>query len=238
MKFNHAGTLAFNKIAFLVEDAIVWQVHLVVNSANAAVFDKCGRIHKSGVCTAWVTQHHGDTFQRLDHTIQPDVYIVKKPVPEQQVLGWIPADTELRKYDKICSVAVSRLLDLGEPEASLEAPSGRSALYHYLLTLRSTVERVAAGPFAREAIAEVRNQQFIELCAELGDERTEKMYADVIQPEEVEHNRAGRTLLARYATTPELQHAAQVAMRSSLAIADELSTLAEATTGLSPIPVS
>ncbi len=144
------------------------------------------------------------------------------------------AADEMKHFDMIRQ----RLVELGEPEEAPPPATSKSALYQYLTTLRSTPERIAAGPFAREAVAEVRNAQFIELCRELGDERTETMYVEVIQPEEVLHNRRGRELLARYAETPEAQEAARTAMRNSLAIADELSTLAEASTGLRPIPVS
>ena len=144
------------------------------------------------------------------------------------------AADEMKHYEMIRD----RLVELGESEDSLQPTATRSALYQYLQTLRTTPERIAAGPFAREAIAEVRNQQFIDFCREAGDEETLRLYTEVIQPEEIEHNRHGRRLLERYALTAEEQSAAAAAMRASLAIAEELSTLAEATTGLSPIPVS
>ncbi len=104
--------------------------------------------------------------------------------------------------------------------------------------LKSTVERIAAGPFAREAIARVRNEQFIELCEQLGDNGTARLYRDVIQPEEIHHHELGRKVLERLCTTPELQRLAAQAARNTLAIADELSTLAERSTGMHSIPVS
>ncbi|HVS12440.1 MAG TPA: ferritin-like domain-containing protein [Thermoanaerobaculia bacterium] len=141
---------------------------------------------------------------------------------------------EMKHYELIRQ----RLLELGEPAEELEVTAEHTPLYVYLTNLRTTVERVAAGPFAREAVAEVRNRQFIELCEATGDLETAKLYIEVIQPEEVHHNRLGRDLLIRYATTPELQRKAAEATRTSLAIADELRTLTEKTTGLHPIPVS
>jgi hypothetical protein len=48
----------------------------------------------------------------------------------------------------------------------------------------------------------------------------------------------GRQLLEKYALTDEDQERARSAMTSSLAIADELQTLAQMTTGPRPIPVS
>ena len=142
---------------------------------------------------------------------------------------------EMKHYRLIAA----RLAELGE---SLEGhdpfADGYSPLYHYIKGLKTTVERIAAGPFAREAIAEVRNAQFIALCDRLGDHATARLYREVIQPEEVEHHRLGRAVLERLCDTPETQRLAAEATRNTLAIADELSTLAERTTGLGPIPVS
>ncbi|HUP23268.1 MAG TPA: ferritin-like domain-containing protein [Thermoanaerobaculia bacterium] len=142
------------------------------------------------------------------------------------------ASDEMRHYELICK----RLEDLGEdPEELVEE---HSALYTYLTSLQGSVERVAAGPFAREAIAEVRNAQFIELCLANGDQITADLYVDVIQPEEVHHHELGCRLLEKYAVTEELQRQARDAMRSSLAIADELRTLTEKSTGLQGVLVS
>lgn len=142
---------------------------------------------------------------------------------------------EMKHYNLI----VQRLEDLGEDVSDLAAGSEPSTpLYQYLRSLRTTIERMAAGPFACEAVAEVRNNQFIEFCNAVGDTKTAQLYTKVIQPEEVRHHRRGRQILERYATTPELQQQAANAMRSSLAIADELRSLAEKTKGLFNIPVS
>lgn len=142
---------------------------------------------------------------------------------------------EMKHYHLI----VRRLAELGRDPAALDPlEGGYSPLYHYIKGLKSTVERVAAGPFAREAIAEVRNEQFIALCERAGDRATADLYRDVIQPEEVLHHRLGRELLEKYCVTPELQAAAAEATRTTLAIADELAALAERATGLHPIPAS
>ena len=45
---------------------------------------------------------------------------------------------------------------------------GYGPLFQYLDGLRTTVERVAAGQFTREAIAVVKNRQFIEFCEARG----------------------------------------------------------------------
>jgi len=142
---------------------------------------------------------------------------------------------EMRHYELISR----RLAALGEDLAGFDAVAdGYSPLYHYLKELTTSAERVAAGPFASEAIAEVRNAQFIEFCRSVGDDETAALYEDVIHPEEIHHHRMGREFLERHATAPETQEAVAAAVRNTLAIADELRTLAEKTTGLHNIPLS
>lgn len=142
---------------------------------------------------------------------------------------------EMKHYRLI----VARLAELGV-DASGDDPlaGGTSPLYQYVRSLKTTVERIAAGPFAREAIARVRNAQFIALCERMGDAETARLYREIIQPDEILHHELGRKVLERLCTTAELQRAAAEAARTTLAIADELSTLAERTTGLRSIPVS
>lgn len=143
---------------------------------------------------------------------------------------------EMKHYELI----VQRLVELGVPEETLETPPpvGHSPLFQHLRSLKTTVERIAAGPFTGEAIAEVRNAQFIEFCRSVGDEETARLYEDVIQPEEVHHHHLAAQVLERYCTTPERQESARNAVMNALAIADELKTLTEKSTGLSPIPSS
>lgn len=142
---------------------------------------------------------------------------------------------EMRHYNLI----IERLKELGEDMDSFDPMAqGFSPLYQYLRGLRSTIERIAAGPFACEAVAEVRNAQFIEFCRRVGDEETAQLYEKTIHPEEIHHHRMGRDFLLKHATTPEIQAQVLSAVRSSLAIADELQNLAEMTTGLHNIPVS
>jgi hypothetical protein len=134
---------------------------------------------------------------------------------------------------------MERLADLGVDMESFDPlAGGYSPLYHYLRGLRSTLERIAAGPFACEAVAEVRNAQFIAFCQSVGDDETARLYEEIIHPEEIHHHRRGREILEKYATTPELQAQVANVVRSSLAIADELQSLSEKTTGLHSLPVS
>jgi len=113
---------------------------------------------------------------------------------------------------------------------------GYGSLFQYLDTLKSTVERVAAGQFTREAIAVVKNRQFIEFCEHAGDRETAAMYRDVIEPDERYHHELGRTLLLRLATTQEAQAAATAAARRTLELADELQKKALATAGIHHAP--
>jgi rubrerythrin len=99
---------------------------------------------------------------------------------------------------------------------------GFGPLFTYLDTLEETVERVAAGQFTREAIAVVKNQQFIDLCEAQGHTATADLYRDTIQKDEAYHHQLGRTLLLRLATTPETQEGAQRAATRTLELAEEL----------------
>lgn len=142
---------------------------------------------------------------------------------------------EMRHYNLI----MKRLDQLGEDMSDFDPfAEGYSPLYQYLRGLRSTLERIAAGPFACEAVAEVRNAQFIAFCEQVGDTQTARLYREIIHPEEIHHHRRGRQILEKYATTPELQAQVATATRSSLAIADELRNLSEKFTGLHSLPVS
>ena len=130
-----------------------------------------------------------------------------------------------------------RLRGLGFDARSFDPlAKGYGPLFQYLDTLTTTVERVAAGQFTREAIAVVKNRQFIEFCEHAADRDTAAMYRDVIEPDERYHHELGRTLLLRLATTPEAQAAATRAARRTLELADELQRKALATAGIHHAP--
>jgi CheY-like chemotaxis protein len=97
---------------------------------------------------------------------------------------------------------------------------GYGPLFEYLESLRTTVERVAAGQFTREAIAVVKNRQFIEFCEAAGDEETARLYREVIEPDERHHHELGR----RRAATRTLE------------LAEELQGLALRTGGIHHAP--
>jgi 1,2-phenylacetyl-CoA epoxidase catalytic subunit len=130
-----------------------------------------------------------------------------------------------------------RLADLGVDTTKHDPlAGGRSALLVFLLGLEGTPARVAAGQFTREALALVRNAEFIRFCRSTGDEATAKLYEEIIQPDETHHHELGRRLLLELATTPDAQAAAREASARVLATAEELQEIARLKLGVSRAP--
>jgi rubrerythrin len=143
------------------------------------------------------------------------------------------AGDEARHYRLI----LDRLRELGvDPRGLDPLGQGWGPLFRYLDSLASTVERVAAGQFTREAIAVVKNRQFIAFCERAGDRATAALYRDVIEPDERFHHELGRSLLLRFATTAEAQALARRAAERTLALAEELQAAALRTAGIHHAP--
>jgi hypothetical protein len=131
----------------------------------------------------------------------------------------------------------ARLRELGvDPEALRPLDGGPTPMFRFLAELGTSVERVAAGQFTREALALVLNQAFIEYCEARGDEATARLYREVIQPDERFHHEMGRSLLLRLALTDEAQALARAASARTLAIAGELQELARLKKGIGRAP--
>ncbi|MCK6592772.1 MAG: ferritin-like domain-containing protein [Polyangiaceae bacterium] len=113
---------------------------------------------------------------------------------------------------------------------------GYSPMFAFLKSLESTVERVAAGQFTREALAKVHNQAFIDYCEAKGDADTARLYRDIIQPDEGYHHELGRKLLARLAITPEAQEKARKAAARTLEIAEEIQEISRLKKGIAKAP--
>ena len=64
-----------------------------------------------------------------------------------------------------------------------------------------------------------KNEQFIEFCEAAGDHATAALYREHIQPDEQWHVQLGRTVLEKYANTPELQLQARRAVEAVLDLA-------------------
>jgi rubrerythrin len=131
-----------------------------------------------------------------------------------------------------------RLAELGVDRAGYQAQlaGAPSALLQYLSSLQSTIERVAAGQFTREALALVRNEEFIRFCQSHGDADTAALYRDVIQPDERHHHELGRTLLARFASSEADCQKARHAARRTLELAEEIQEIARLRVGVSRAP--
>src|SRR3990172_1302155 len=130
-----------------------------------------------------------------------------------------------------------RLKELGFDARSFNPLSkGYGPLFQYLDSLKTTVERVAAGQFTREAIAIVKNRQFIEFCDRAGDSVTASLYKDVIEPDERYHHELGRQLPLCFATTPSAQDAARRASARTLELAEEMQAGALKAAGIHHAP--
>jgi hypothetical protein len=114
--------------------------------------------------------------------------------------------------------------------------SGHSAMFRYLKSLDTPAERLAAGPFAREALAGVRNEVFAQYCDAKGDHETARLYREVIGPDEAFHHELGRRMLRRYAVTAEDQERARRAVARTLQIAEDLQETQRLKQGISSAP--
>jgi uncharacterized ferritin-like protein (DUF455 family) len=128
-----------------------------------------------------------------------------------------------------------RLAELGTDASGFD-PGPPSPMLAFLLSLGTTVERVAAGQFTREALAVVRNAEFVRFCEARGDEPTAALYRDIIQPDEGHHHDLGRTLLLKLAGSAEAQSAARAASDQTLKLAEELQEIARMKRGISRAP--
>lgn len=131
----------------------------------------------------------------------------------------------------------ARLRELGaDPSKPGPLAGGPSPMYQFLAGLGTTVERVAAGQFTREALARVHNEVFIAYCEAHGDEATARLYREVIQPDEGFHHQLGRSLLRRLAVTDEAQEKARAASARTLALAGEIQETARLKKGIARAP--
>src|SRR5262252_7613982 len=99
------------------------------------------------------------------------------------------------------------------------AAEGYGPMFQLLAGFRTTVERIGAAQFTRESLALKKNEQFIEFCEAAGDNSTAALYRESIQPDEQWHVHLGRTVLEKYAVTPQLQQQARRAVEAVLDLA-------------------
>lgn len=130
-----------------------------------------------------------------------------------------------------------RLRELGHDLAGHDPLSrGQSPMFRWLKTLELPAERIAAGPYAREGLAVVRNQVFADFCESRGDHETARLYREVIGPDEAYHHDLGRKMLRRYAVTPEDQERARRAVARTLQLGEEIQEAARLKQGISSAP--
>jgi uncharacterized ferritin-like protein (DUF455 family) len=130
-----------------------------------------------------------------------------------------------------------RLIEMGVDLAQFNPLSmGYSKMFEYLKGIDDTVSRLACGQFMREGIAVKRNEQFIRLCDSRGDDKTAKLYREIIQPDEQFHHQLGKTMLEKYAVDVQKQQAAREAVLKTISIAEELRGVAEKKLGICQIP--
>jgi len=143
---------------------------------------------------------------------------------------WIPTTPELEvklalarqvgdeaKHYKLIE---DHLIKMGADLAAFNpSADGYGPMFQLLAAFNTTVERIGAAQFTRESLALKKNEQFIEFCEAAGDLATAKLYRESIQPDEEWHVRLGRTVLEKYATTPELQARARSAVEAVLDLA-------------------
>ena len=132
-------------------------------------------------------------------------------------------------------LVATRLAELGVDLAGFQTPPV-NPMFEYLRGLTTTVERIAAGLFTLESIAYGVNENFMELCRQRGDDETVRIYREYIQPDERAHQQLGQRLLAKYATTPELQGRARDTVAKLLAIAGAAREQAAAKLGTACFP--
>ena len=111
-----------------------------------------------------------------------------------------------------------------------------NAMFQYLRSLSSTVERVAAGLVTLEAIAYGDNENFIALCEQRGDSETARIYRMYIQPDEQRHHQLGQQLIAKYAVSPDQQELARATVARVLEIASAARASAAARLGTACFP--
>jgi uncharacterized ferritin-like protein (DUF455 family) len=132
-------------------------------------------------------------------------------------------------------LVAERLAALGFDVAAF-APPAPNALFAYLHSLDGTIERIAAGLYALEAVAYAVNESFIAYCARRGDDETVRIYREYIQPDERAHHELGKRLLAKYARTPEQQALARATAAKVIELATVTRAKAAETLGVACFP--
>jgi len=181
----------------------------------------------------------GDTKQLLQVALANEISVA------ELAAAWMPSTRELdvklafarQAGDEAghFQLVADRLAALGFEVSSFQPPA-ENPMFQYLRGLSSTVERVAAGLFTLESIAYGVNENFMAFCEQRGDAETVRIYREYIQPDERAHQLLGQRLLAKYATTPELQRTARETVARLLELAGATRAQAAARFGTACVP--
>jgi uncharacterized ferritin-like protein (DUF455 family) len=180
----------------------------------------------------------GDATQLLQIALANEINV------SELAAAWMPSTRELdikiafarQAGDEAghFQLVADRLTALGFDVASFVQTD--NPLFQYLRGLATPVERIAAGLFTLESIAYGVNENFMAFCERRGDAETVRIYREYIQPDEEAHQQLGQRLLARYATTPDLQQVAQDTVARLLEIAGATRATAAARLGTACFP--
>jgi uncharacterized ferritin-like protein (DUF455 family) len=180
----------------------------------------------------------GDATQLLQIALANEINV------SELAAAWMPSTRELdvklafarQAGDEAghFQLVADRLTALGFDVASFAQTD--NPLFQYLRGLTTTVERIAAGLFTLESIAYGVNENFMAFCERRGDAETVRIYREYIQPDEQAHQQLGQRLLARYATTPELQQLARDTVGRLLELASTTRASAAARLGTACFP--
>src|SRR5512140_1306206 len=180
----------------------------------------------------------GDATQLLQIALANEINV------SELAAAWMPSTRELdvklafarQAGDEAghFQLVADRLAALGFDVASFAQTD--NPLFQYLRSLTTTVERIAAGLFTLESIAYGVNENFMALCAQRGDAETVRIYREYIQPDEQAHQQLGQRLLAKYATTAELQQLARDTVTRLLEIAGTTRAAAASRLGTACFP--
>jgi uncharacterized ferritin-like protein (DUF455 family) len=181
----------------------------------------------------------GDTTKMLQVALANEISV------SELAAAWMPSTTEIEVKLAFARQAgdeaghfqlvAERLSALGFDVAGYRTPAD-SPLFQYLKSLSTTVGRIAAGLFTLESIAYAVNENFMTFCDRRGDSETVRIYREYIQLDERAHQQLGQRLLAKYATTPELQKAARDTVAKVLEIAATARTQAAQRMGTACFP--
>jgi uncharacterized ferritin-like protein (DUF455 family) len=196
-------------------DTTLWQILSTRDAALSRLGEAAGRADIATLLS-------GALRNELEATEIAARWVVSTPEMEAKIAFAQQAGDEAKHYQLISE----RLRELGDESAGGAPITSFSKLFQYLETLNSTVERIAAAQFTREAVGYKSNQLFIALCEEVGDKVTAKLYRDRIQPDEKRHHEWGKRLLPQFATKAGEQELARKAILRTLELAEELRSIA------------